>query len=163
MGYPSLHSTAVFYSIVGNLSFCQFVRGRTLARTPQTALTAGRLAALTMIDYQMETVRATARAQAERLTIHTPPYTHTFTHSYFYSHSQSHPRSRSRLQSPPAGAHEPAAVGLSQPTQQKNISLSFCSLVCPSPFLPLSISLSLCRSIVPSVRSVFPQVNCNYT
>lgn len=65
-----------------------------------------------MIDYQMETVRATATAQAER------PITTLHTHTHSHSQSQSLAHTRSRLQAPPAGAHEPAAVlGLSQPTQ----------------------------------------------
>lgn len=58
-----------------------------------------------MIDYQMETVRATARqAQAERPI--TTPHTHMPNPNLIL------------YPAPPAGAHEPAAVqGLSQPTQ----------------------------------------------
>lgn len=109
-----------------------------------------------MIDYQMETVRATARqAQAER------PITALYTHIsnpnlILYPDAVYTPHLLVHMNLLPFRAyHSPR----NRPEREKNISLSFCSLVC----LPLSLPLSIPFALTPSVRSVFPQVNCNYT
>lgn len=155
---PSLHFTAVFYSC---WQF-KFLSEPSLEPHKPHWQQAGRLAALTMIDYQMETVRATARAQAERPTIHT---LHTHTHHHTHISIPIPNLIPDPVYNPHLLAHMNLLPLARSPRNKKKNFIIFLLVSLPPPFSPLSTSLFLsnCRSVAPSVGSVFPQVNCNYT